>query len=75
MNFVQNWEKIQFAEPLWLILLCILPVIAWAQNKAKFHNNTLFFSNAIELKDKSPQQDPKTLKLFLNCSDILLSFV
>ena len=53
MNFVQNWEKIQFADPLWLILLCILPVIAWFQNKTKVHNHTLLFSKLENLKINS----------------------
>jgi Ca-activated chloride channel family protein len=50
MEFLLELEKVHFAEPLWLILLCILPLIAWAQNKAKFHNNTLFFPTLSNLK-------------------------
>ncbi len=60
IGFLQEWEKIRFAEPLWLILFCILPVIAWAQHKTKFYSPTLFFPTLSNLKTNRSERSEKS---------------
>jgi hypothetical protein len=44
MEYFQEWHKISLAEPLWLLLLLLIPLIFWAQTKTKRKNSSLLFA-------------------------------
>ena len=50
MEFLQEWEKIRFAEPVWFLLMLIIPVIIWIKKKGRNKNPTLLFSSIAKVK-------------------------
>ena len=59
MEFLQEWKKIRFAEPVWFLLMLIIPVIIWIKKKGRNKNPTLLFP----LLQKSKKLIPN-LRLF-----------
>ena len=55
MDFIENIEKIRFAEPFWLILVFLIPLIFFIQKKLKLSNPTLLFSSTDRFKKKRNQ--------------------
>ena len=50
MEYLQEWQKIRLAEPLWLFLLLIIPIILWIQKKGDMKNSTLLFPTLSRIK-------------------------
>ena len=56
MEYFQEWHKISLAEPLWLLLLLLIPLIFWAQTKTKRKNSSLLFATLSRINASHPPQ-------------------
>ena len=43
MDYWQDWQKFHLAEPLWLFLLLVIPIILWIQKKGDMKDSTILF--------------------------------
>ncbi len=53
MEYLQNFEKIRLAEPLWLLLILLVPLILWVQKKTNIQSPSLLFPTIGKMKNKS----------------------
>ncbi len=71
MEYLQEWQKIHLAEPLWLFLLLVIPIILWIQNKGDIKDSTLLFpalsriKNSLTNKTDYSQVILKSLRCFV----------
>lgn len=73
-----EFSKIQFSEPVWLLLLLIIPLLLWILKKGKIKNSSLRFSSLAKIKEiqdlgrKSFLWLPSALR-FLSVAFLILS--
>lgn len=74
MDFIENIEKIRFAEPFWLILVFLIPLIFFIQKKLKLSNPTLLFSSTDRFKKKESNHNNRSILFlrFLRSTSIIL---
>lgn len=69
MEYLQEWEKIRLAEPLWLLLFLLIPIVYWLKKKSSFKHTTLLYPTLSRIKESKPKTGDysqailKTLKL------------
>jgi len=78
MEYLQEWEKVRLAEPLWLLLFLLFPIFYWLKKKSNSEGTTLLFPTLSRIKKSNPKTSDyskailKTLK-FSSITCIILS--
>ena len=55
MEYLVEWEKIKLAEPFWLLLLLLIPIVFWAQIKTRQKAPSLLFASLSKIKAIVPK--------------------
>jgi Ca-activated chloride channel family protein len=55
MEYLEEWEKIRLAEPFWLLLLLLIPLVFWAQIQTKRKSSSLLFATLSRIKASGPK--------------------
>ena len=63
MEYLQEWEKVRLAEPLWLLLFLLFPIFYWLKKKSNSEGTTLLFPTLSRVKKSNPKTpEQKTLE-------------
>lgn len=55
MEYLEEWEKLYLAEPLWLLLILTIPLIFWIRKKTKQKSSSILFPSLSKIKQSHSQ--------------------